>query len=57
MIYLARTLLLGSWRGIEAGLIPGGVALAALAVGRFAPAAPPALPPAAPPAAPAPPAP
>jgi hypothetical protein len=35
MIYMARTLLLGSWRGVGVGALQAGIALAALAVGRF----------------------
>jgi hypothetical protein len=50
MIYLARMMLLGTWRGVGTGLVQAGIALAALAIGRFEPK-PKAVP--APPPAPA----
>lgn len=37
MIYLARMMLLGTWRGVGAGLAQAGLALVALAIGRFEP--------------------
>ena len=48
MIYLARMMLLGTWRGVGAGLTQAGIALVALAIGRLEPrpkAAAPAPPP------------
>lgn len=57
MIYMARTLLLGTWRGVGVGAAQSALALAALAIGRFErlPGGPP--PPAPPPPGPQPPAP
>jgi hypothetical protein len=48
MIYLARTMLLGAWRGVGTGLVLAGISLVALAIGRFEPRpkADPASPPA-----------
>jgi hypothetical protein len=35
MLYMARALLLGTWGGVGVGAIQAGIALAALALGRF----------------------
>jgi hypothetical protein len=50
MLYMARALLLDTWRGVGVGAVQAGIALAALALGRFEPITRPAPDP--PPAAP-----
>jgi hypothetical protein len=47
MLYMARALLLDTWRGVGVGAIQAGIALAALALGRFeaTPRPAPSLPP------------